>query len=346
MKFHHLLALLLIVLGSCSPEKENRNLLMIHGSTMGTVYSVKIVQTDLARAGQDSLSLSQGIDSLLHTINQHMSTYIDSSEISQFNRYDKKNWFNISEDLLEVMKASIKISELSGGVFDITVGPLVNLWGVGPEHQQSRIPTDLDIQSRKKTMGYQNLSIREKPPAIRKGIPALYCDLSAIAKGYGVDKVVYYLENHQLKNFMVDIGGEIKTRGLNQNGKIWKIGVSTPDNSDGIQKVIPLSNLAVATSGDYRNYFEIEGKRYSHTIDPRTGKPIEHTLASVTVIHESCMMADGFATAIDVLGPDLGLEFAEQLELSAFLIVRENDRFNEKMTTGFTRILEQNQNGN
>lgn len=346
MKFHHFPALLLITLISCTSVKEDRNLLLIHGSTMGTVYSVKIVQTDLTRAGQDSLTISQGIDSLLITINQHMSTYIDSSEISQFNHYDKTNWFKISGNLMEVIIASQKISELSDGAFDITVGPLVNLWGFGPEHQQSRIPSDKDIESRKATVGYKNLFIQENPPAIRKGSSALYCDLSAIAKGYGVDRVVQYLEKRMLKNFMVDIGGEIKTRGLNQHGKIWKIGVSTPDNSDGIQKVIPLSNLAVATSGDYRNYFEIEGKRYSHTIDPRTGRPIEHTLASVTVIHESCMLADGYATAIDVLGPDLGLEFAEQLELPVFLIVRENDRFSEKMTDGFDKILKQNQNGN
>ena len=173
----------------------------------------------------------------------------------------------------------------------------------------------------------------------------MYCDLSAIAKGYGVDQLAGFLTEQTIENYMVDIGGEIRTRGKNAGGVYWKIGVATPDEEFGVQKVIPLENQAVATSGDYRNYFESEGQRFSHTIDPRTGKPITHQLASVTVVHDSCIVADGIATAISVMGPEKGLKFANERELPVFLIVRGDEGFVEKMTPQFEKILELNKLG-
>ena len=159
-------------------------------------------------------------------------------------------------------------------------------------------------------------------------------------------KIAEFLDSQELHNYMVDIGGEIRASGRNAGNNLWKIGVATPDEEFGIQKVIPLENKAVATSGDYRNYFEEDGRRYSHTIEPRSGSPITHPLASVTVIHDSCIVADGLATAINVMGPEKGFNFAINRELPVLLIVRENEGFRERMTPQFQKILENNKNGN
>ena len=334
------LAFILLLLLGCSSRNQQDNLVVLDGSTMGTFYSVKIVREDLQPISFIVDTVKSKIDSLLLTVNQQMSTYLEDSEISRFNRYQGRDWFPVSADLAYVVKNALRVSELSHGTFDVTVGPLVNLWGFGPEDRQTLIPSKEEIIARMKLTGYQNLSVRIDPPALKKTIPGIYVDLSAIAKGFGVDKVTGFLESLGIHNFIVDIGGEISTRGTNYQGKIWKIGVSTPDEKMGIQKVIPLENECVATSGDYRNYFEKNGVRYSHTIDPRTGKPITHKLSSVTVICDTCMMADAFATAIDVMGPVEGYQFAREQELAVFLIVRDATGFKEEMTPQFSETLE------
>jgi thiamine biosynthesis lipoprotein len=337
-------SLLLLMLISCSPQKAPE-LVVLDGSTMGTVYAVKIVPSDLKKTGIVPDSLHRQIDSLLKEINNQMSTYIPESQISGFNRYRKTDWFPVSTDLCRVIKRALDISRMSDGAFDITVGPLVNLWGFGPEQRNTLVPDETEIQARKNLVGYQKIHTRCDPPAVRKDLPGIYCDLSAIAKGFGVDKLCGYLESRDLTNFLVDIGGEIKTRGKNYQGKLWKIGVATPSEQSGVQKVVPIVNTAVATSGDYRNYFEVDTTRYSHTIDPLTGHPITHHLASVTVIADSCMLADGLATAIDVMGPDKGYHFALKQELPVFLIVRGKSGFSEKTTPAFEKILKLNQDG-
>lgn len=336
----------LLLLLACSKDKQINNLIVLDGETMGTVYSVKIVKGDLEKTHQSADDIKLSIDSLLNGVNLQMSTYLDTSEITRFNKYDKTDWFSISIDFAFVLKNSLRISKLSRGTFDITVGPLVNLWGFGPENRVTLIPSNKEIDERRKLTGFQKISVRMNPPAVKKVMPEMYLDLSAIAKGYGVDKVTALLENDGIRNFLVDIGGEISTRGINHQGQVWKIGVSTPDEEYGIQKVIPLENKSVATSGDYRNYFEKDGIRYSHTIDPRTARPITHKLTSVTVLHDTCMIADAYATAIDVLGPDDGYNFAVNQELAVFMIVRDSDAFIEKMTPELEKILEVNEIGN
>jgi thiamine biosynthesis lipoprotein len=331
----------IIVFINCFNSNPSENLVVLDGSTMGTYYSIKLIKSDLASSKKTSEDIHAEIDSLLTMINRQMSTYINDSEISRFNQYKNSDWFPVSADLRYVIEKSIQISVLSGGAFDITVGPLVNLWGFGTEERIQEIPTDEEIQERMAFIGYRNLSVKPSPSSIKKRETNLYCDLSAIAKGFGVDKITEYLRLLTIHNYLVDIGGEIRARGRNQQGLLWKIGISTPDDKFGIQKAVLIENMAVATSGDYRNYFEIDGQRYSHTIDPTTGKPITHKLASVTVLHDTCMIADALATAIDVMGPDKGYEFAIAQELPVFMIVRENDRFVEKMTPGFEKYLSQ-----
>lgn len=334
---------LLAFLASC---QRPASLWVLTGGTMGTTYSVKVVRDRQFVNPLTEASLKNGIDQCLMQVNQWMSTYLDDSEISRFNKYRGTDWFPVSYPLVQVFSEAIEISKKSNGAFDITVGPLVNLWGFGPEYRPTLIPSEPEIQERKARVGYERLSIQPDPPAVKKSIPELYCDLSAIAKGFGVDQVAHYLDSLAIRNYMVEIGGEIRVKGVNQNGKKWQIGIAAPDTGFGIKKIIGLTNLSVATSGDYRNYFEYNGVRYSHTIDPATGRPITHKLASVTVIQPNCMLADGWATAIDVLGPEKGYELASAEELPVLLIVRKDGEFIEKKTPEFEKIIAETGNRN
>jgi len=315
--------------------------LVLNGTTMGTTYTVKIVAINRIEYDEYKKALKRGIEKILLDINQKMSTFLKDSELSRFNGYRKTDWFSVSKDTAWIIQKSLDISKKSSGAFDITVGPLVNLWGFGPGAKPG-IPDNKSIKNRLKMVGYKNISVRLTPPSVKKKIPEMYCDLAAIAKGYGVDKVAEYLTFKHIKSYLVEIGGEIRARGKNHQNQWWKVGVSTPDNKFGIQKILLLKNISMATSGDYWNYFKKEGIRYSHTIDPETGRPVTHKLASVTVIHDSCMIADALATAVNVLGPEKGYELALKENLPAFLLIRVDDRFIEKLTPAFYKIL----NGN
>jgi thiamine biosynthesis lipoprotein len=213
------------------------------------------------------------------------------------------------------------------------------LWGFGPEERSVDVPSEESIAKVMQLIGYRKISARLSPPSIKKDIPNVYCDLAATAKGHGVDRIAEYLEFNGISDYLVEIGGEIRARGRNQLDTVWQVGIAVPKNESGIQAVVPLNNLSMATSGDYRFYYEREGIRYSHIINPRTGKPITHKLASVTVIHTTCAYADAMATAIIALGPEDGYELALRENLPAFLIVREKDSFVEKMTPAFKECL-------
>lgn len=337
-KFLLPVGLVLATLSFCSRSDLDLEQYVIRGSTMGTSYTVKIVKPE--GSPFDQTLLANEIDSLLQDVNQIMSTYIDNSELSQLNAAPAGEWIPLSDDLYQVLHVAQTLSEKSGGAFDITIGPLVNLWGFGPEHNQSDIPPDEDIAERQQRIGFEHIELREQPPAIRKNREKMYIDLSAIAKGWGVDQVAEYIEAATHFNYLVEIGGEIRARGVNAKNQPWRIGVSSPDTQFLVQKVIDVQDRGVATSGDYRNYFEKDGVRYSHTIDPRTGRPISHNLVSVTVVHPQCMMADAYATTIDVMGPDSGLELAEQENLPVFLIVKTDDGFEEQMTSSFKHLIQ------
>jgi len=332
-----------IYIYNCTNQKKTSNLLMeIRGLTMGTTFMVKIVKPEELKSFSPQTSkkeIRKDINNILQTINQKMSAFDQNSEISRFNRYRGTDWFRVSEDTAQVISESLKISEKSQGAFDITVGPLIDLWGFGPSQKMRKIPEIKQIELSLKKMGFKKISVKKSPPAIRKEIPELECNLSAIAKGFGVDKIAEYLDEKGFLNFLVEIGGEVKTRGLNPDRKFWRLGIATPDETFSLQKVIQLKDNAMATSGDYRNYFEENGIRYSHTIDPTAGKPITHKLASVTVIHSSCMKADALATAISVLGPDKGFELALKENLAVFLLIRKENLFIEKMTPQFEEIF-------
>ena len=279
-------------------------------------------------------------DPKLGEIEARMSTYQADSEVSRFNRHPGTDWFPVSAETATLVAESLEIFRLSDGAFDITVGPVVNLWGFGPTAKDGGIPSEEKIKAALEKTGSQHLHARLSPPAIKKDADHLQIDLSAIAKGYAVDSVAESLQALGLGRFLVDIGGEMLARGRKLDNSAWNIAIERPTASQrAIHKIIGLSDQAVATSGDYRNFFEADGRRYSHEIDPQTGRPVEHALASVTVVDPSCMRADAWATALIVLGPELGQQVAERENLAALFIVREeNGTFLEKHSASFERV--------
>jgi len=308
---------------------------------MGTSYHIVIVG-DTIDAGQRS-SIATSVDSLLRDFNLTVSTYDDRSEISRFNRNTTIEAIPVSEKLLHIVRDGQAFCRATGGAFDITVMPIVNFFGFGYEPGANRFPTVEEIDSWLQLTGCDKLELTDS--TLAKTDPRISIDLSAIAKGDGSDHVADMLLNMGFKNLFVEIGGEIMTHGVNKLGKPWKIGIDRPNfgSTPGadLQHIIELSGLAVASSGDYRNYREIENRRISHTIDPRTGSPINHNLASVTIIGESCMIADAIATSVMVLGAEEGLDWLiAHGGVEGLLILRETDgSFKEIMTTGFKQYL-------
>ncbi|TDJ31335.1 MAG: FAD:protein FMN transferase [Gammaproteobacteria bacterium] len=311
----------LIVVAGCEAYPEYHR---YDGLTMGTQYRITAnCPTDISAA----------VAVELRVVNNEMSTFLENSTISEFNRAPVGTWVPASSSLVKVILAAAELSEASAGAFDVTVGPLVNLWGFGPDVTGWSPPERAAVEDARAKVGFARLLVRQEPPELSK-THEMFVDLSAIAKGHGVDRLSEVLNAAHCTDYLIDIGGEVRARGLNAVGESWRIGIEVPDpdRSGAIQRVLKLTDEAVATSGDYRNFFEDRGQRYSHTIDPRTGYPVAHGLASVTVIHESAMWADGYATALNVLGPVRGLELATDHELAALFVVRKENGFEERYT--------------
>ena len=300
---------------------------------MGTSFTIKV--TKLPETIKIATLKSQ-IKNLLDQLNGDLSTYEPKSALSLFNQTLNSDWQVIPNSLLTVLVEAQRMSELSVGAFDISVGKLVNLWGFGIEPMSFTTPDESILKEILATTGYQYLLIDQSASKIKKQQPALYLDLSAIAKGYAVDQVALLLEVQGINDYMVEIGGEIRLKGQNISGAGWKIAIEKPTPEKRvIQRVVSISNIAMATSGDYRNFFELEGTRYSHTLDPRTGYPITHQLASVTILSESAMTADALATAIMVLGEDAGYQLAQQQNIAALFIIKTAEGFVEKSSSAY-----------
>lgn len=327
-----ILAGLLCLLAACSPEPS---LVRLSGATMGTTWHVSIA----GQLQEEQVAALRGdIERELAHINRLMSTWDADSELSRFNRATPGTIFPLSEETLTVLRLAREVSQATDGAFDVTVGPLVNLWGFGPDMRPDEVPDDEQLADTFERVGFRKLRI-EVDHAVREA--DLYVDLSAIAKGYAVDRVADLLQRQGHGNFLVEVGGELRAAGRKQDGSSWRIGIETPDFAGRrAQRVVRLSNIGVATSGDYRNYFEADGQRYSHTIDPTTGRPITHRLASVTVLDPSAARADAWSTALMVLGPEQGLLIAGEQEIAAFFIIRTDDGFIERHTVPFASYLE------
>ncbi len=329
-----ILIIIFLMIGTGACQNNNYKIVLINGLTMGTTYSIKIKTAD-AVVNQEKIRAD--IEKILLEINQKMSTYIVDSELSVINFSNSLDSNLISDDLFKVISHANTISKTTNGAFDITVGPLVNLWGFGPNKSENKIPSNEEIELIKKNIGYKKIYLNKETTSIKKLHPDLYVDLSGIAKGFAVDKIALYLNSYNLENYLVEIGGELIAKGTNEDNEVWQIGIENPNNN--LVKIIGLKDIAMATSGDYRNYFEKNGVRYSHTINPNTGKPIKHKLASVTVLDKTAMNADALATAFMVLGPAKTIELANELKIGVYLIIKNDENFYEEYNEYFEPFI-------
>ncbi|USD64697.1 FAD:protein FMN transferase [Vibrio sp. SCSIO 43136] len=325
----------IFVLAACSKAPEQVHL---SGPTMGTTYNIKYLTTDTSPASAD---IQVEVDKLLEQVNDQMSTYRPDSELSRFNQSRQSQAFEVSKETALVVNEAIRLNQVTLGALDVTVGPLVNLWGFGPEARPDEVPSDEELAARKAMTGISHLSVEGN--TLSKTLPELYVDLSTIAKGWGVDVVADYLESLGVNNYMVEIGGEIRLKGVNGKQSPWRIAIEKPSVEErAIQEIIEPGDMAIATSGDYRNYFERDGVRYSHIINPQTGKPINHKVVSVTVIDPSCMTADGLATGLMVLGDELGLKVANEHKVAAMMMVKTEDGFKELRSDAYEALMSKN----
>lgn len=305
---------------------------------MGTTYSVAVTELPPGKSLPD---IQAGAEKVLQDVNQQMSNWREDSEISKFNRSDSTGWTEVSPATAYVIAESIRISQETGGAFDVTVAPLIDLWGFGPAGRDVDPPTQAQLDELAEVIGADKLSSSLGPPsAIRKDVPGVSVNLSAIAKGYGVDAVAAWLEAQGIENYLVEIGGEVRVAGKKPDGTLWRVGIERPESGKrALQTEVSLTGCSLATSGDYRNFIEKDGQRYSHTIDPRTRKPVTHALASVSVLAESCLEADALATSLMVMGPDAGYNWAEERGLPVLMLIHDGDRFSQRATTAWQQTV-------
>ncbi|MCA9035940.1 MAG: FAD:protein FMN transferase [Planctomycetaceae bacterium] len=305
----------MVVLGflSAGPQLAQAELARIEGSTMGTYYSVAVD----SETSVDTAELQSRIEDCLLVVNQQMSTWMKDSEISRFNQFGESEWFEVSADFALVVAEAKRIHELTGGAFDPTVAPLIDIWGFGDQRPRT-VPAQSAIDDALVSVGMDNIHVQHDPPALRKLRPEIQLNLSAIAKGFGVDQVSKLLDSLGYPAHVVDIGGEDRTGVRKLNGDKWRLGVESP--LGGVHQVLPLEQTSIATSGDYRNFFVVEGRKFSHALNPVTGWPVENPPASVSVVHPSCMTADAWATAMMVLGADKGMAIAAEQNLDVMFM--------------------------
>lgn len=308
-----------LLFAGCSLKKE----VEFSGKTMGTTYHITVVAGWFA----DTKGLKDQIDRRLDEINESMSTFRKDSEISRFNaRQTVGEKFRISEDFYNVMTVAKAIYEETGGAWDGTVKPLVNLWGFGKSESKHTIPEKSQIAALLSKIGFNNIEIIAGHYLAKKN-KTITLDLASIAKGYGVDQVAALIRTNEIHNFLVEIGGEVFAAGLRKDGKKWRIGINRPQKDapiDQVYKAVDLQDRGFATSGDYRNYFEVNQKRFSHVIDPRNGYPVDNGVVSVSIIANTCTFADGLATAVMVLGHKKGLDLVNRLDNTECFIVTQS----------------------
>lgn len=329
--FRYISILLCILLIGFCIYQNSPHYQIIQGKIFGTYYNIKI------RTNNKNNALREKVEAKLHDINKQMSVFEDDSEISRINKSAAGMEIALSENMRDVMRAADKVYRQSGGWFDPTLGRLVDMWGFGAGER--REPADEEIKEAMKSVGFSRLKFSDDFQKLTKTQNETYINLSAIAKGYGVDEVAAVLEREGCHDYIVEIGGEIKARGFRSAAKeAWNIGINKPvAGSSENSMVISLSNLAVATSGNYRNFYQKDGKTFAHTISFQTGRPVLSDALSVSVFHESCMYADAYATAIMAMGVEKGLAFADKNKLKVIIFDNEfKPQLSEAAKTIFT----------
>lgn len=329
--------LLLLLLGACSrlpPEP-----VAVEGVAYYSMpWSVKVAALP---SGMSRNELQQQLQAVLDDTNRVLSTYQPDTELMRFNRAPVGSWVPVSPTLFRAVATAQQVSKLSDGAYDVTVAPLVNLWGFGPEARPEKVPDERAIQAARARVGWQHVALDSKTPALKR-VRDVSLDLSSLGEGLGADRMAEWLEQHGVHDYMSAVAGSIRVSGKRPGGKPWVLAIETPDASGQPQRVLAMQDRAMSTSGSYRNYFERDGQRYSHTIDPATGRPITHRGVSVTVVAaagEDDTYADALATAFNVLGPDAGLELAEKQKLAVFYIEKDGAGFRERWSSAFTPFL-------
>lgn len=333
------LSLALVGRAAQEPVASARRAIEFRGLTMGATFSVKVV------TGRDELD-STGLGDVdrtlrgrLDRINRLMSTWDPDSELSRFNRSTSLEPFAISLETFEVLRWSVEVGAVTGGALDVTIGPLVDAWGFGPGGPRTPLPTNEEIARLREAIGPGQLELNPRALTVRKTRPEVRCDLSSVVPGYATDRLWTDLADRGFTDFLVDVGGEVRTRGRNEGGEPWQVAIERPQpQGHAIQRIVPISNLAITTAGDYRKYREVEGQRVTHILDPRTGRPLTHRLASVTVIDALAIRADAFDTALMVLGADEGIALAMKLNLAALFIERTGEGYSERATPRFEEM--------
>ncbi len=328
------LATPLLSLVGCGDEPVDE-VLSFGGGTMGTTYSVKLAG---GAAGLDADVLRDEVQSLLDGVDRRMSTYRADSELSRFNAAEAGRWMPVSTDTFAVVERSRAVHGLTAGAFDPTVGPIVDLWGFGPGGGRDVVPPAEQIADAAVAVGLDRVESRDDEPAIRKQVAGVRLDLSGVAKGFAVDLVAEHIERAGAEDYLVEVGGELRAGGHGPGGRPWRVGIEKPTlAANDMQHVVHLGGEAMATSGNYRIFFERDGRRYSHIVNPRTGRPVEHDLASVTVLAPTTLEADALSTSLLVLGAEDGMALAAEHDIAAFFIRGGEGSFEETASPAFTR---------
>lgn len=305
----------------------------LQGDTMGTSWSVKLVAQAAALP-----QLRLGIQRELDRVVAQMSHWEPQSDLSRYNRAAAGTWQALPAEFCEVLSCALQCAQDSGGAYDPTIGPLVDLWGFGPMLRRSAPPADDEIEAARACVGWSR--VRLDADTRRAWQPGgIQLDLSSIAKGYGVDQVARYLQAAGVDHYLVEVGGELRGQGCKPDGQPWWVALERP-SAELAETLIALHGLSVATSGDYRRYFESGGQRYAHTLDPRSGRPVTHALASVTVLHADCVQADALATVLSVLDPQEGYAHARQRDLAVLFVLHRGAGYEERMTPAFEALME------
>jgi thiamine biosynthesis lipoprotein len=333
MRFLRILYLLPALLLSACGDSHS---LELTGQAMGTTFNVVLVDPPETLAPD---VLEEELVAALQEVDRLASTWRDDSELTVFNYDLSVDWIPVSKDFCALLDSALAVSAATSGAFDLTIGPLTNLWGFGPDGQIVDPPSAADIEAARHRVGFDLLETDCAERLVRKDVPDLYVDLSGWAKGYAVDQLAALLDTQGIDNYLVEIGGELRVKGMNRDKAKWAIGIEAPSTSARVpHAILHVTDTSVATSGDYRNYFEHDGERFSHTIDARTGRPVAHDLAAVTVVNPSTAYADAMATALLVLGPEDGPQLARELGIAGYFLVRNQTDIREITTPEFDRL--------
>jgi thiamine biosynthesis lipoprotein len=317
-----------LLAGCATPLPEALPETLLSGETMGSAWTVKIAG-DLPLPAAE---LQSGAQASFEAVNQALSTYRADSALSRFNASDSRDWVEVDPELAAVLRYALTLAERSGGAYDVTVGPLVNLWGFGPDPATNRVPDAAAIEAARALVGWRKLEVDPVRDRARKP-PGMRIDLSSLGKGRGVDRVAEYLAAHGVANYLIDLSGKLRARGRNARGQAWQVAVEqpAPDDPSGAPRTVPavvaLHDTSIATAGDYRRFFESGGRHFSHIIDPRTGAPVDHATLSASALAPTCMEADALATMFMVMDPEAALRVAESGHVPALLVSRDGGGF-------------------